>query len=64
MKKSNTRGGLGEQSPLIRKQWQDRLETGKAAINLSAPKIQALLGVARSRAERETLLKVLAIIQK
>ena len=29
-----------------------------------APEIQALLGVARSRAERETLLKVLAIIQK
>ncbi len=28
-----------------------------------AQKIQALLGVARSRAERETLLKVLAIIR-
>ncbi len=53
------------QHPQLREIWRQYLagELDEQTHHLSAAEIQALLGLVRSRAERETLLKVLAIIQ-
>jgi len=54
------------QHPQLREIWHNYLtgELSEQACRLSASEIRALLGLARSGAERETLLKVLAIIHK
>ncbi len=51
--------------PQLRDIWRQFLagELTEQAHRLSAPEIQALLGLARSRAERETILKVLKMVQ-
>jgi hypothetical protein len=53
------------QHPQLREIWRQYLagELTEQVHPLSAPEIQALLGLTRSRAERQTLLKVLAVIQ-
>jgi hypothetical protein len=52
------------QHPQLRDVWRQYLagELTEQVCRLSAPEIQALLGLTRSRAERETLRKVLAIV--
>lgn len=52
------------QHPQLREIWRSYLagEISEQAHHLSAPEIQALLGLARNPAEHDTLLKVLAII--
>jgi Fic family protein len=54
------------QHPQLREIWRQFLagELTEQACRLSAPEIEALWGLARSRAERETLRKVLAIVQR
>jgi hypothetical protein len=53
------------QHPLLRKLWDEYLrgELIEHAARLSTAELQVLVGMARSRAERETLRKVFAIIQ-
>ena len=52
------------QHPQLREIWRSYLagEISEKADHLSAPEIEALLGLARNPAEHDTLLKVLAII--
>lgn len=53
------------QHPQLREVWRQFLsgELAEQAHRLSAPEIQALLGLARSRAERETIRKAVEIVQ-
>jgi hypothetical protein len=53
------------QHPQLREIWRQYLagELTEQAQRLSVPEIQALLGLTRSRAERETLRKVFAMIR-
>lgn len=53
------------QHPQLREIWRQYLagELAEHEQRLSAPEIQAVLGLARSQAELETILRVLAIVQ-